>query len=144
VLNKKGDLVDGFHRIIAAKLSGKENINYVFDDGSFDVNEPFEMDVSKNIAAAYHAAKADGSNPELVKAVEDLLAPNNNSLVLPTPKNDVADIGSVIVPDVSPSIQSETQPTAPAESDGKAAFDALMATDEGKMMADMVLGLKPK
>ena len=28
---------------------------------------------SKSISEAYHKAKADGSNPELVKAVEDLL-----------------------------------------------------------------------
>ena len=29
----------------------------------------------KILSEAYHKAKADGSNPELVKAVEDLLAP---------------------------------------------------------------------
>jgi len=29
----------------------------------------------RNVAEAYHEAKADGSNPELVKAIEDLLAP---------------------------------------------------------------------
>jgi hypothetical protein len=33
----------------------------------------------KSISEAYHKAKAEGSNPELVKAVEDLLATNNNA-----------------------------------------------------------------
>jgi len=36
---------------------------------------PPSFDSNSDIAEAYHKAKADGSNPELVKAVEDLLQP---------------------------------------------------------------------
>lgn len=52
---------DGRHRIIAAKELGNKTI-LMWQEVS-----------SKSISEAYHAAKKDGSNPELVKAVEDLL-----------------------------------------------------------------------
>lgn len=41
------------------------------------INKKYEKELSVSLAQAYHNAKADGSNPELVKAVEDTLAPND-------------------------------------------------------------------
>ena len=73
VLNSNGDVIDGYHRITSNKISGISKVKYVFDDGSFDINEPFTEDINKNIAEAYHKAKEDGSNPELVKAVENVI-----------------------------------------------------------------------
>ena len=68
-------IADGFHRVAEAKLKGDKSI---------------QADVvyakPKDIAEAYHKAKADGSNPELVKAVEQSLkeAPENK----PIPPNE--------------------------------------------------------
>jgi len=47
-----------------------------------------KSDANKAISEAYHKAKADGSNPELVKAIEDLLT-NKNEKVNEQPKTEV-------------------------------------------------------
>ena len=69
---------------------------------------------SKAISEAYHKAKADGSNPELVKAVEDLLGKQKESSPTPptgkgerevkqqietfgVPKQDVEPVHNVII-----------------------------------------------
>jgi len=64
VANNDGtySISDGFHRIAQAITDGKDKI-------SAKVVYENELQVSK----AYHKAKKDGSNPELVKAVEELL-----------------------------------------------------------------------
>lgn len=46
--------------------------------------KPYEGDLSAILSEKYHAAKADGSNPELVKAVEDLLGPPAESQTIVT------------------------------------------------------------
>jgi len=50
-----------------------------------DISKAIDIFKSRNkqdvIAEAYHKAKADGSNPDLVKAVEDILAPTNNEIL---------------------------------------------------------------
>jgi len=48
-----------------------------------------EFSTPKNIAEAYHKAKSDGSNPELVKAVESLLGEQNKITNEPTKEQDV-------------------------------------------------------
>ena len=54
-----------------------DNFNYVvFDPNSIEIikkEKPLLSGNPQKISEAYHKAKADGSNPELVKAVEDLL-----------------------------------------------------------------------
>jgi len=62
-------IVDGHNRYRAAKLNGDKNIRVwvSLNEG----NAPKSID--KAISEAYHKAKADGSNPELVAAVEQLL-----------------------------------------------------------------------
>ena len=57
----KDGVIDGFHRAEQAIINGEKNII------------AFVPINSKIISEAYHKAKADGSNPELVKAVEELL-----------------------------------------------------------------------
>ena len=56
----------------AKALEGKLNKNIPL---SFDYDSESPSEVSE----AYHKAKKDGSNPELVKAVEELLKPNKNA-----------------------------------------------------------------
>ena len=66
---------DNFTRI--AKELGYDGVEVNYSGGtkeivSFDKNN-ITISNPKNISEAYHKAKADGSNPELVKAVEDLI-----------------------------------------------------------------------
>lgn len=79
---KKFNIEDGHHRYYAAKILGKElPVNL-----EIKANPTLEVIKNKSkIAEAYHKAKADGSNPELVKAVEELLdKPKETS---PTPNS---------------------------------------------------------
>jgi hypothetical protein len=66
--NGKYIIVDGFHRIAKAKLNGESNIKV--DIVSPDTNKISEL---------YHKAKADGSNPEFVKEVENLINKNETT-----------------------------------------------------------------
>ena len=54
-------------------------------------NTIFTQTYYKTISEAYHKAKADGSNPELVKAVEDLLSKPKETT--PTPQTGKGDGG---------------------------------------------------
>ena len=56
-------------------------------------------DANRQISEAYHRAKQDGSNPELVKAVEDLLGKQKESS--PTPQTG-KDIGGELLNSVNP------------------------------------------
>lgn len=58
---------------------------------------PREFENKKEISEAYHKAKADGSNPELVKAVEDLLAK-------PTEKK-----AEILTENIEPTVESTSQ-----------------------------------
>lgn len=70
-------LVDGHHRItIASELGRKSILAFVKDEAIGDskkYNYGWFKESFKGISEAYHKAKADGSNPELVKAVEQSL-----------------------------------------------------------------------
>lgn len=68
---------DGLHRIVAAKELGKETI-LMWQEVS-----------PESVSESYHKAKADGSNPELVKAVEDLLGAKPVAEAKPTIKSRV-------------------------------------------------------
>jgi len=66
---------NGFDGIIYEPYHPQGGKYYEAKPKSFIVldNSSIKEPTPKNIAEAYHKAKADGSNPELVKAVEDLL-----------------------------------------------------------------------
>lgn len=68
-------LLDAEEKAIEPKLD--KNITNVVN-ALYDIQNKFseiESEIPENTAEAYHKAKADGSNPELVKAVEELLTP---------------------------------------------------------------------
>ena len=73
-------IMDGHHRFIAYKELGVNGIpsaiitsreHYTFETNDVNISSLFNK--NQEISEAYHKAKADGSNPELVKAVEELL-----------------------------------------------------------------------
>jgi hypothetical protein len=77
-------LVDGNHRMVALnEINPSEKITIPFefvkgdiklDIKGYDLKSPVTNIPKIAISEAYHKAKADGSNPELVKAVESLLS----------------------------------------------------------------------
>jgi len=70
VQNKKDN--DALIKVL--KDNGYDGIEYTnFYEGGGKSIIPFDQKSIIPISSAYHAAKKDGSNPELVKAVEDLL-----------------------------------------------------------------------
>ena len=73
-------IMDGHHRFIAYKELGVNGIpsaiitsreHYTFETNDVNISSLFNK--NQEISEAYHKAKADGTNPELVEAVEDLL-----------------------------------------------------------------------
>lgn len=69
----------------------------------------FKENPSKAISEAYHKAKADGSNPELVKAVEELLAPESQAKPLQTEaESKVATLPTAEIDQVDAEIGSKT------------------------------------
>jgi len=74
-VNEKMELLDGNNRVSAQVAAGIEDIEVaVVDNAFYDYlgKRVSELD-NKSISEAYHKAKKDGTNPELVKAVEELL-----------------------------------------------------------------------
>jgi len=68
----KVKITDGNHRYAAAKKAGLKSLPvWVALTDRENVARPIYA--RNEISSAYHAAKKDGTNPELVKAVEDLL-----------------------------------------------------------------------
>jgi hypothetical protein len=75
---------------------------------------PLDEDTSTNIANEYHKSKADGSNPELVKAVEDLLKPKQDAVQVETagqvpvqPKAPVSEKVEQGKPEAKPKVVTE-------------------------------------
>ena len=68
-----------------------------FDSKALEVKKSgeFKKIVSESIAEAYHKAKQDGSNPELVKAVESLLSKEQAKAETKTLKDAVTKAGEV-------------------------------------------------
>ena len=74
---------------VLAKMNGNDAVTWGYENTKPNeiaiVDENLvETNKSKYISEAYHKAKADGSNPELVAAVEDLLGKQKESS--PTPQ----------------------------------------------------------
>lgn len=81
------ELSDGYHRYLDARGGTIEAAKTTNLDGTIPAKINFEINeksggfikprkaTNQEISEAYHKAKADGSNPELVKAVEELLTP---------------------------------------------------------------------
>lgn len=71
-LNEKGEveLLDKNQK----KISGKKLTKEQFVDIALQIGNNQTRKDAYNISKAYHKAKADGSNPELVKAVESILS----------------------------------------------------------------------
>lgn len=76
----KFGIMDGHHRFIAYKELGIKEIpsaiitsreHYTFETNDVKISSLFNK--NQEISEAYHKAKKDGSNPELVKAVEELI-----------------------------------------------------------------------
>lgn len=72
-ISEDNELMDGQNRIAAQLALGIENLDVVKVGKSF-----FDKSPTEQISEAYHKAKADGSNPELVKAVEEILGEKTN------------------------------------------------------------------
>ena len=67
LLGENNNIMDGTHRFMARLAMGQTEFKFSKPSEKF-----FFQNYNKTIAEAYHKAKADGSNPELVKAVEEL------------------------------------------------------------------------
>ena len=75
LLDKEGKILDGNNRVKAQLALGITDFKYAVANDTI-----FTQTHYKTISEAYHKAKADGSNPELVKAVEDLLGTQKENL----------------------------------------------------------------
>lgn len=109
-LNKQlyNNLVDKLKELLQSGVRDFENNpEYKAIKEQINFSEALLKNDSKVIAKAYHKAKADGSNPELVKAVEELLGQKPSpsvqveETVPPTVEQTVADEGGVTPPTVS-------------------------------------------
>jgi hypothetical protein len=68
------EALDGNHRIVQARFNKDKTIPAKLKIKKEIKEQADNFNLQKSISEAYHKAKADGSNPELVKAVEDLLS----------------------------------------------------------------------
>jgi DNA-cytosine methyltransferase len=104
LLSKDGQLLDGTHRFKARLALGQTNFKYSIPSDNF-----FTQSYTKTISEAYHKAKADGSNPELVKAVESLLSKAQEVEAQPAQTPEVAEgqPAEVISPEVAEVLSTE-------------------------------------
>lgn len=68
------EAVDGNHRIVQARFNKDKFIPAKLTITEDLKEQADNFNANTSVSEAYHKAKADGSNPELVKAVEDLLS----------------------------------------------------------------------
>jgi tetratricopeptide (TPR) repeat protein len=86
-------VIDGHHRLTIAKELGRNNILALVREGTTEKTPK----TFKGVSEAYHKAKLDNSNPELVKAVESLLSKEQT----PKAENKKVDVaGSAVEGDV--------------------------------------------
>jgi hypothetical protein len=78
------EAIDGNHRIVQARFNKDKTIPAKLKITKQIKEQADNFNLQKSISEAYHKAKADGSNPELVKAVESLLSKEQ------TPAKEVA------------------------------------------------------
>jgi len=76
---------NGYDGVIISDVGIDGKIHKAY--GLFSLKD-FRESSANGISEAYHKAKADGSNPELVKAVEDLLGGNNADAYLDAMENN--------------------------------------------------------
>lgn len=67
LLDENNKILDGTHRMQARMAMGETDFKYSNPSESF-----FKQPFTKSISEAYHKAKEDGSNPELIEAVEKI------------------------------------------------------------------------
>lgn len=112
-------------------------------------SENYKLNDAVSIAEAYHIAKADGTNPELVKAVEDLLVKpkETKTEVTPTVTTEGA---QEVTPTVTPEvvnvqlkpIEVTTEPTAETTTEGKTKTALQQATEARKKAKAALKSLK--
>jgi hypothetical protein len=73
-----------------------------------------QFDGTKEISEAYHKAKADGSNPELVKAVEELLTPKENAVQIESTAKVPVQPKAGVSPEVAEG-KPQAKPESPAQ-----------------------------
>jgi hypothetical protein len=84
LLDKNGKILDGNNRVKAQLALGVTDFKYAVTDDKL-----FKQSNYKTVSEAYHKAKKDGSNPELVKAVESAIGKPTET---PQPKSDKGDV----------------------------------------------------
>jgi hypothetical protein len=86
VLDKYFDTTWNESQIAERNKTHEWNLRFSANENIFD---KYNNDSNK-ISEAYHKAKADGSNPELVKAVEELLGKKGTSPEISTPVQEIS------------------------------------------------------
>lgn len=110
---------------------------------------PESFNNKKSIAEAYHKAKADGSNPELVKAVEDLLQTKQKEKAVEQPKVEIVDYvpessDDIIVNISANPTESEVQLTEEAgtttgiETGTEVRLETKEKTETGKVISETI------
>jgi hypothetical protein len=89
LLDKNGEILDGNNRVKAQLALGITDFKYAVADEKI-----FKQTNYKTISEAYHKAKLDGSNPELVKTVESLLSKEQAPIKGEVVSNMAVNLGS--------------------------------------------------
>jgi hypothetical protein len=120
-LKKEG--VKAFEYTDGSQVSGRETTSIAIIDSDQVLKSNLLADNPKSTSEAYHKAKADGSNPELVKAVEELLAPESNADKITTavevPRNETPRATE----EVAKGVTEEVQPVAKEKVDRNTILD---------------------
>ena len=103
-----------------------EKLRKIFDDKYSNL-----LNENNDISEAYHKAKADGSNPELVKAVEGLLGkPAKQELETQEKGGNQGEIKSKEAPSAGGEVFTESSPPAGVEQTGYQDVDAAQTAED--------------
>lgn len=110
-------------------VEGYKKRNY--EPSNINIEEIGFKTKEKDIAEAYHKAKSDGTNPELVKAVEDVLKQ-------PTPaaNQPVSEVTTKSTPKAKEGVTEEVQPSPVSVGQGEAKGTAAVLTPEQEAEID--------
>jgi hypothetical protein len=123
----------------------------------FEIRDAIGIEMEKGdtkeyeeFSESYHKAKADGSNPKLVKGVEDLLVKTikeKNSKVTPTVTPEVVNVELKPIevttePTVEPTAEPTAEPTTEPTTEGETKTDYQKATEERKKAKAALKSLK--